>query len=122
MVFSWVVSKKVLINASPKKIWPFYKNVSSWPIWDSSLQWSKLNDKFALGASGSLKPKNWKESDFIITELVEDTSFKTRASLPLTSMVFNHKLISDGEQTVVLHEAQVKGFLAPVLYFVLRKI
>lgn len=121
MLFNWKVSKTVTINSSEEQIWHLWQNVNTWPSWDSSLEWSKLEGEFVLGAKGVLKPKDWKESEFTITELSPKKSFSTTSCLPLTRMIFKHVLKTENGFVKIKHEAQVYGLLAPILYFVLRK-
>lgn len=121
-MFKWTVSQTVVSQASHQDIWNVWKNVKGWPDWDTHLEWSKLEGDFTLHAKGSLKPQGMKVHHFTICELTQDKSFTTSSPLFLTSMLFGHEIKQVNPSLIaVTHSATVSGFLAPLLYMVMRK-
>ncbi len=109
--------------ASEENIWETWSNVTNWPEWDADLEWSKLEGPFKQGASGTLKPKNWKALPFTLSEVFPGKSFKTLTKMPLgTVCEFDHvveKLSAD--RIRITHTAMVRGALAPIFRFTLKR-
>lgn len=121
-MFKWTVSQAVISKASIQKIWNLWTNIEGWSLWDSELEWSKLEGNLKLHAHGSLKPKGMAVYRFEITELTPGKSFTTKTSLFLSKMVDVHTLKNlDSSKIEIKQTVTVSGLLAPFLYFVMRK-
>lgn len=120
-MFSWEIKAVQTTNAKPQDIWEIWTDVSDWKSWDTDLEWSKINGKFEVGTTGTLKPKGWFSSNFTITEMNQDKSHCETTYLPFTTLQFNHTLeeISD-RQVKITHNLKVSGLLSPLLWLTMR--
>ena len=105
--------EKVVINALPEDIYPFYSNVSEWSSWDPEVVSSSINGPFAPGGKGQLKPKKGPEAAIEIAEVLENKSFTVISRLPFCIVSFKHELIKKGMKTEVVHSVSFSGFLSP---------
>lgn len=120
-MFRWIISESVNTKASGGNVWNLWKDVSKWNKWDTDLEWSKLEGDFSLDAKGSLKPKGMGIYGFSIIALQEGIRFTTNTPMFLTSMVFDHEIQKTGQEYKITHTVIVSGFMAPLLYYVMRK-
>ena len=106
--------ERIIINAAPEEIFPFYENVSEWSSWDPDVISSSIDGDFVRGAKGKLKPAKGPEAAIEFTEVTKNKSFTTISKLPLCTMSFEHKLIPDNEATEVVHKVHFEGLLSPI--------
>jgi len=120
-MFTWEIKAEKTTHATPETIWNFWKNVAGWPKWDHDLEWSRLEGEFEKGTKGTLKPKGWFASDFTITELKHHVEHTETTSMPMTKLVFSHRLEQTRDNGVnVVHHLKVSGLLAPLLGITMR--
>ncbi len=115
-MFSWEINASETAMAAPEAVWNIYKDVPNWPSWDHELSWSRLDGKFAEGTKGTLKPKGWFASDFVISKIVPNEAHSDTTHMPFTTLVFSHKLEKiNANQVKITHHVKVTGLLAPLL-------
>jgi hypothetical protein len=111
----WRFSNSVIVKAEPSVIWELWKNTADWPRWDHDVEACSLNENFAIGARGRLKPRGGPIIDFEITELEPMKSFTDEAVvpfalLPLARLVFRHDIKRVSSETVeVTHTVEIRG-------------
>lgn len=121
-MFRWRVQAGADTRATTQAVWDLWAEVGSWPQWDESLEWCKLSGPFAQGSKGELKPKKWPVSHFVIVSAREGREFSNVCRMPFTQMTFHHTVSPlDQSTTRIVHVAEVKGLLAPLLWFFMRK-
>lgn len=113
-----VVTQSIEVNASPEKIWNEYSDESQWPIWDTQVEWIKLDGAFEKGVVGNIKPKGGPKLKFEILELTPNVEFTAAIYLPLCRQIFRLKLVQSETGVRVEHNVDMTGLLAP-LFFVL---
>ncbi|ECU9164112.1 TPA: hypothetical protein G5T75_004903 [Salmonella enterica] len=125
-MFTWTYSEQVTTLATPEQIWAMWQDASSWPCWDSELEWVRLEGEFVAGTVGLMKPASGPEVRFCLSDVVPLRSFSDVAQLPLTRLVFNHEYISPQESNgaaQIRHSVTMYGLLAPLFgRFIGRKI
>jgi hypothetical protein len=125
-MFKWNYTAQVETNATPEQIWAMWKNVETWPHWDSELEWVKLNGPFEIGTKGRMQPSGGPVVDFILTEIQLNKKFVNRAKLPLTTLEFTHVYEANSEEKncpIIRHSVAMKGLLAPLFGLIIgRKI
>ncbi len=115
-MFSWTHSETVSTEAGPDQIWSLWQDVSSWPSWDSEIDWARLEGPFICGTNGRMKPRGGPEVAFKLTEVTPGASFSDTAQLPLTRVVFAHHYLpkDEGQPARICHTVTMNGWLAPL--------
>ena len=123
MIWNWKFEVFDEGYACEEKIWEAWSNVAGWSEWDADLEWSRLEGAFKQGSSGTLKPKDWNTIPFILSEVVWGKRFKTLTKMPLgTTCEFDHVMEKlPAGQLRITHIATVRGVLAPILRFTLKR-
>ncbi len=117
----WQVAASTLVQADIGSVWKIWSDVSAWNTWDSEVESSSLDGKFATGTTGKVKPKGWKELPFTITLATKNARFITQSKMAFTTLTFDHTVteLPDG-QLLITHIAKASGLLAGLLFFTLR--
>ena len=108
-------------SASPERIWAIWTNVEHWSEWDTELVDSRLESAFALGAVGTLTPKQGRVSTFRISQLSTGTSYTFTLNLPLCKLNVHRHLHSQSDGTYFTHEVSFQGLLAVLFSFLLGR-
>lgn len=122
-MWNWTFEASAEGRVSLPAIWKIWTDVSSWPEWDTELEWSQLDGPFFPGTLGSLKPNNWSPLKFTISEVVVNKEFKDVTTMPFgTILEFHHLAESiDHKNSRIIHRVHCKGRLAPILRLTLRR-
>src|SRR3954469_2272983 len=97
-------------TASPKAIWPFYADVSTWPIWDAGLQQVTLDGPFAAGSRGRLVVEGQPPLTYELLEVVEGRGFSDLTDIPgVVRLVFHHTLEAIPGGTSITHVIEAEG-------------
>src|SRR3954453_12192240 len=97
-------------TASPKAIWPFYADVSTWPIWDAGLQQVTLDGPFLAGSRGTLVVEGQPPLTYELLEVVEGHSFSDLTDIPgVVRLVFHHTLEAIPGGTSITHVIEAEG-------------
>lgn len=121
-MWNWSLEASVETTAKPEAVWKLWTNVEGWPRWDHELEWCRLDGPFKVGNKGKLKPKGWFASDFILTEVMENVGYGDITNVPLTQLIFKHRVVPIGNNRVrITHRVMVKGLLAPLFRLTLGK-
>lgn len=116
-----IAEHTVQTTAPAAKIWPLYEDVTMWPQWDHAVEWVKLNGPFAQGTSGTLKPKGGPKVAFVMSEVTPHKSFTSVSQLPLTKMIFAHRLEQKGDKLFITHRVEMTGLLSPLFAFIIGR-
>ncbi len=121
-MFTWSLKSEAKARAKSQDVWSLWRDVASWPLWSQEIEWSTLEGLFEKGALGTIKPKGWPASKFVVTKVKEGQSFTTESSLPKTKMTFSYQITSDKEMITITHQVKVTGLLAPLLWITARPL
>lgn len=116
-----IAHSSVQTKAYPKDVWYFYQDFKSWPTWDTDVIYVKLDGNFQKGNKGKIKSKGGPEVSFIISELTPNKSFTNVSNLPLTKLIFEHKLEVVNDRTLITHHVEMKGLLSPLFALLIGK-
>lgn len=86
----------VRTSASPQRIWAIWTDVPRWPGWDTELVSASIPDgRFALGVTGTVRPRTGPASTFSVSELEPGTSYAFMTRLPLCRLVVRRQLMAE---------------------------
>lgn len=118
MLFEWTMQLEEKTKANPKDIWKIWTDIPAWPKWDKHLQWAEMKGPFSNGTTGRLKPKGWLTTTFTLGEIDEGKEFVTKTTMPLTEVVFSHKIESSGKtEARIIYNVTFSGLFTPLLRF-----
>jgi hypothetical protein len=119
----WMTRFETHTTATPEQIWKIWSDVANWRTWDPEVESSRIDGAFQAGTRGVLKPKGGPSTKFVILEASPQSGFRDRSFLPLTHLDFNHEVRAEGGKTIVVHQAEMRGLLAPLFSRIIgRKI
>lgn len=122
-MFKWSISAEAFVKAQPSDVWSIWIDVSAWPKWDHELEWSSLSGPFQVGTEGQLKPKGWPPSKFRLILVEEGKAHSDKTVMPMTEIIFNHSVAPvENGQVRIVHHVEVRGLLAPLLWFTMRRV
>jgi hypothetical protein len=111
---------EIYIRTTPDVIMRFYRDVSSWPIWDGELDCVSLDGSFQNGTIGKLKPKRGPAFKFMLID-VDERGFSNVSKLPGARLVFNHTIEEKNNGVIVRHEAHISGPLSLFFFLILKR-
>ena len=114
-------SSTQIAKATPSQLWSLYQDVENWNIWDTELEWSKLNGEFKDGTEGQLKSKGSPEVKFVLTDVEELKKFTTYANIPLGKLVIEHHIIEQDHNVEFTHVVYFTGPLSFVFDLILGR-
>lgn len=108
----YCLSRSVISNKiTCEEVWNVWKDVNNWPSWDKGLETCKLEGKFAVGESFSLKPINAPMSlTTTILEIKENSMFKDSTKMPLGTIEVTHEVIKTNEGVKLTHSIKADVF------------
>jgi uncharacterized protein YndB with AHSA1/START domain len=111
----WSTEHTVSSPFSPEQLWPLLADPGRWPEWDATIERASLAGPLAVGARGSLKPRDGGSSLFEVTHVEPGRRLTDIVRLPLALMSFDHEWtpLPDGG-TRLTHRVAIEGPLAPV--------
>lgn len=115
------VEHSILVDAPAARIFRLYEAVSDWHTWDPDTKRASLDGPVAVGTRGSLTPTQGNTVPMVITELEPNERFTVESKIPLFRMVFEHRLVPQGDAILVRHRVTFYGPLSLVLGPLLRQ-
>lgn len=93
------ISFKMPVNATPQTIWPYFVLESQRALWESDLEYMRLDGDIQSGTTGQMKLKNMPAMDFTLVDIIPLQQFCEKFVLPdLGTLYFNHEIIqSEGK-------------------------
>jgi hypothetical protein len=114
------VSFSLLSQVNAENIYKIYKDVENWPLWDASIEYSKLNGNFRTGNTIIIKPKGQAPNNTKLISVTPNQSFTIETNLPFGSkIVSQHILEKSGEMTKLTHNKYFEGIFGWFLGFIL---
>jgi len=110
-------SKKVK-GLKAEQVWKIWTDVNQWNIWQSDIEWAKLDGEFKVGNTFLLKPKGSPKVRIEILSSEINKSFTDLTRFPLAKMYGVHEFIHHGEELEIRTTMSIKGPLS----FLWRKL
>lgn len=103
---------RITVQATPAAVFALYADSAGWPSWDPDVRQASLNGPFAVGSTGTITPRQGPAMAIRLTRVVADQAFDAEARLPGCTMLFEHELVPQGDETQVTHRVMFTGPLA----------
>ena len=108
-------------SKSATDIYAMYSDVNNWKNWDKSVESSKLEGEFKVGATGTTKSAGGPNSKIVITGAAPNEYAASTCGLPGCKIIFEQRIKDLGNTREVTHSVRIEGFLAPVFKLILGK-
>ncbi|GAB1691195.1 SRPBCC family protein [Krasilnikovia sp. M28-CT-15] len=87
-----------------------WADMTTWPEWNTDIEWVRLDGPFRPGATGRMKPKGGPVTRFVVTALVPEREFTDVSLLLGARLTFQHLVTTDaGGSTTVSVRATMTG-------------
>lgn len=110
----WSSEHTEYTSAPTEAVWALWSEVETWPEWDAGLEYVTLERPFAVGASGTLKPKGGPKVAFELTDVRAGEGFADETKLPLSRMRFEHSATREGDRTRITQRVTISGLGTPL--------
>ena len=118
-----IIKHTVETTASAADIWGIWKDVTRWNTWDHGIEYSTIDGPFAVGTTGTLKPKGGPLVRTLLTQVEPMKMFVDESKLFFARIIVSHYLIELRGKTRVTHQIEMTGPLAFVFaYSIERKM
>ena len=96
-------------SAPPGDFFARWADMGTWPEWDDAVAWARLDGPFAVGSTGTLKPRGGPKVSFVIEVLEPGSEFTDVSSMPGASLRIRHLTSRSGEVTRIDVEVSIEG-------------
>lgn len=83
---------EVFEDVTPEAIWSVWKDVNHWHLWDTDIDYCKLEGPFEVGQILKLKPKGAKEVNITLVEVTPNVSYTDCTHFPGAKMYGYHTM------------------------------
>jgi hypothetical protein len=73
-----------------EQLWKLFTNVNDWHIWDTNIEFAKIDGKFEAGNHFLLRPKGGPTVKIKLIETVENSKYTDVTNFPLAKMYDEH--------------------------------
>lgn len=102
-----VTTKKV----TKEQMWNLFADVNNWHIWDTGIEYAKLEGNFEKGNHFLLRPKGGPDVKVTLLEVIENKRFLDVTNFPLAKMYDEHLFEETPDGLKITNTITVKGIL-----------
>jgi len=110
-------SKKVK-GLKAEDVWKVWSDVNHWHVWQTDVEYAKLEGEFTAGNSFLFKPKGGPKINIEIFKLETNKYFTDLTRFPLAKMYGCHEFITHGDTLEIKTTMSIEGCLS----FIWRKL
>jgi hypothetical protein len=115
----WTQSySKTVKDLSAAQVWKVWSDVDRWHLWQSDIEYARMNGPFESGGSFKFKPRGGPDLTLELSEVRPNALFVDITRFPLARMVDSHELIERDDGLEIKTTIRMEGPLA----FLWRKI
>ncbi|WP_055096273.1 SRPBCC family protein [Flavobacterium aquidurense] len=108
----WSRSHSVTTKTVTKEqMWNLFADVNNWHIWDTGIEYAKLEGNFEKGNHFLLRPKGGPDVKVELLEVVENKRFLDVTKFPLAKMYDEHLFEETPDGLKITNIITVKGIL-----------
>src|ERR1041385_6643143 len=105
-------------QVTKEQLWKLFANVNDWHLWDTGIEYARMNGKFEKGNHFLLKPKKGPKVKIELVEVIENRKFTDLTKFPFAKMYGEHTFEETHEGLKITTTMKVEGPLG----FLWRKI
>lgn len=100
---------EIEVKSTKDKIWPYYTEFKKRLIWEEDLESLVFNGDIETGTKGKMKLKDMPEMEFILTEIISNSSYCDKTNVPgIGSLFFKHKIFERDGKTFIEHSVDLE--------------
>ncbi|WP_259069109.1 SRPBCC family protein [Mucilaginibacter sp. X4EP1] len=113
----------VTTEVTKEQLWKLFADVNNWQIWDTNIEFAKIDGKFEAGNHFMLRPKGGPTVKIDLTETIENNKYIDVTHFPLAKMYDEHLFEDTPEGTKITNTIWVTGLLSFIwIKLVVQKI
>lgn len=116
-MWSKTYSKKVQ-GLKAEQVWKIWTDLNQWHIWQSDIEYAKLEGEFKVGNTFLLKPKGGPKVKIEIIKVEPNRQFTDLTRFPGAKMYGSHEFVIHGDELEIKTTMSIEGPLS----FLWRKI
>jgi hypothetical protein len=99
-------------DVSRSQIWKVWQDVNQWHLWDTDIEYAKMEAPFREGSQFLLKPKGGPKVKIKLVKVQPQSAFTDLTSFPLAKMYGIHQMRETAEGLEVSHTVRIEGPLS----------
>lgn len=103
---------KIYVGVKKEDIWRLWADVNNWPVWDTELEYCKMDSDFVEGAHFILKPKGGPKVKIILSKVIPHKRFEDYCTFIGARMYDDHVLEETPDGLCITNTITVTGFLS----------
>lgn len=104
-----IARTEAVSTAAPEAFYERWVDIDTHPQWATTMEWTRLDEPFALGARGWLKAIGGDAAPFVVTEAVEGRVFADDTQLDGATLRIRHAVEPEGDGSRVVITGYVDG-------------
>lgn len=96
-------------SASPERFVARWRDLATHPEWAAGMEYLRLDEPFAVGATGVLKVRGGHEAPFVVTEYVEGRLYADTTILDDAELTVHHSATPSGSGSALMLRAWLTG-------------
>lgn len=96
-------------TAAPEDFYARWIDIDTHPEWATTMEWTRLDEPFGVGARGWLKAKGGEAAPFVVTEVEEGRVFADDTALAGATLRIRHSAVPSPEGARVVITAFIDG-------------
>ncbi len=109
----WTRSHTIVTKeATKEQLWKLFADVNHWHVWDTEIEYARMEGKFEQGNHFILKPKKGPKVKIELIETIENKKFVDRTKFPLAEMYGEHIFEETPDGLKITTTMTVKGILS----------
>lgn len=109
----WTKSYSIITKeATAEQLWKLFSNVNQWHIWDTGIEYAKMDGAFEKGNCFILKPKGGPKVKIELIETTANKSFTDFTKFPLAKMYGTHLFEETADGLKITTTMKVEGLLS----------
>ena len=110
---AWEKVHKVSVQKVAKEqIWRVWEDVNQWHLWDSDIEFARIEGPFEVGGAFILKPKGGPKVKIGLLKVQPKVAFTDVTTFPLAKMYGIHEMRETKEGLEVSHTVRIEGPLS----------
>jgi len=109
----WTQSYSITTTEVTKEqIWKLFTDVNNWHIWNSEIEFAKIEGKFEAGNHYFIQPKNGQTVKVNLLEVEENKHCLESGNFPLAKMYYDHLIEEIPNGLKITNTITMKGWLS----------